>query len=172
MDDPFPDVIDDVLWEQACRRADAIREFLKRRNGNATTAQVGELAAELALSQATTYRLIKLFRTGGTVLSLVERKRGRPEGHRTLDDRREEIVLFTIKSCYMKPTRPSVSQLVREVQANCISAGLEPLHRRTIVARLQDIDLRKRAKRRGENKIVKATTAVQGLRGNSFSRVR
>lgn len=162
MDDPFPDVIDDVLWEQACRRADAIREFLKRRNGNATTAQVGELAAELALSQATTYRLIKLFRTGGTVLSLVERKRGRPEGHRTLDDRREEIVLFTIKSCYMKPTRPSVSQLVREVQANCISAGLEPLHRRTIVARLQDIDLRKRAKRRGENKIVKATTAVHG----------
>jgi putative transposase len=53
------------------------------------------------------------------------------------------------------------------VQTNCISAGLKPPHRRTIVARLKDIDLQKRAKRRGEQKIVKATTPVPGLFGAS-----
>ncbi|RWI57044.1 MAG: transposase [Mesorhizobium sp.] len=165
MNDPFPDEIDEALWDEACRRADAIREFLKRRTGNATTAEVGELAAELGLSQATAYRLIKLFRAGGTVLSLVERKRGRPEGHRTLDEKREEIVRAAINAFYLKQTQPTVSQLVRDVRTNCMSVGLKPPHRRTIVARLADIDLQKRARRRGEQRIVKATTAVPGAFG-------
>ncbi|MHB2267883.1 transposase [Aliihoeflea sp. PC F10.4] len=164
----FPDEIDDALWDEACRRADAIREFLKCDPDGTTAAGVSGLAAEMNVSQATAYRLIKLFRAGGTVLSLVGRKRGRPEGHRALDEQREEIVRATIKSSYLKQTRPTVSQLVRDVQTNCASVGLKPPHRRTIVTRLVDIDLQNRAKRRGEQKIVKATTAVPG----SFSAAR
>jgi hypothetical protein len=60
---------------------DAIRSFLERNPDGATAGDVAELAAGLGLSQATAYRLIKLFRAGGTVLSLVDRKRGRPQGH-------------------------------------------------------------------------------------------
>lgn len=138
---PFPDEIDDALWEEACRRADAIREFLRCNPDGATAAQVSGLAALMEVSQATAYRLIKLFRAGGTVLSLVGRKRGRPEGHRTLDEQREDIIRATIKSFYLKRTRPTVSQLVRDVQTNCVSIGLKPPHRRTIVARLENIDL-------------------------------
>lgn len=167
MNDPFPDEVDEALWDEACRRADVIREFLRGRGGNATAAQVAELAAEMEVSQATAYRLIKLFRSGGTVLALVGRKRGRPEGHRVLDDQREQIVRTTISAYYLKRTRPTVSQLVRDVQTNCISVGMKPPHRRTIVARLRDIDLQTRAKRRGEQKIVKATTAVPGALGAS-----
>jgi putative transposase len=92
MGDPFPDEIDEVLWDKACRRSDAIRQFLRGRVGNGTTAEVSELAAEMEVSPATAYRLIKLFRGGGTVLSLVERKRGRSEGHRTLDEKRERLI--------------------------------------------------------------------------------
>lgn len=139
-----------------------IRGFLKRNPEGATAGNVAELAAALGLSQATTYRLIKLFRAGVTVLSLVDRKRGRPEGHRTLDEKREEITRATINAYYLKRNRPTVSQLVRDVQTSCISVGLKPPHRRTIVARLAEIDLQKRARRRGEQKIVKATTAVPG----------
>ena len=80
MSDLFPDEIDEPLWEEACRRADAIRGFLRRHTHRTAAGAVAELAAELGLSQATAYRLIKLFRSGGTVLSLVDRKRGRPEG--------------------------------------------------------------------------------------------
>ncbi|MFC5386463.1 Mu transposase C-terminal domain-containing protein [Aquamicrobium segne] len=162
MSDPFPDEIDEAVWDEACRRADAIRGFLRRHSDSTTAGDVAELAVEMDVSQATAYRLIKLFRAGGTVLSLVDRKRGRPEGHRTLDEKREKIVRTTIKACYLRRTRPTVSQLIRDVQSNCISAGLKPPHRRTIVARLHDIDLQKRAKRRGESNIVKATTAVPG----------
>ncbi len=163
MSDPFPDEVDEALWNEACRRAEAVREFLKHRAGKMTAADVALLATGLETSRATAYRLIKLFRAGGTVMSLVERKRGRPEGHRVLDDEREEIIRTTISRYYLKPNRPPVSQLVRDVQTNCMSVGLKPPHRRTITARLEDIDLQKRAKRRGENDIVKQTQAVPGV---------
>jgi putative transposase len=47
MNDPLPDEIDEALWDEAL------------------------LAAELEVSRATAFRLIKLFRNGGTVMSLV-----------------------------------------------------------------------------------------------------
>jgi len=167
MTDPLPDDIDEAMWDEACRRADAIRGFLKRNPGGATAIDVAELAATLSLSRATAYRLIKLFRSGGTVLSLVDRKRGRPEGHRTLDRNLEEIVRATINAYYLKRNRPTVSQLVRDVQTTCMSAGLKPPHRRTILARLEDIDIQNRARRRGDQKTVKATTPVPGTFGSS-----
>ena len=163
MTEVLPDEIDEERWGEACRRANAIRKFLARRSSNATTAEVRGLAAELDLSQATAYRLIKLFRAGGTVMSLLDRKPGRPDWHRTLDEKRESILQTSIKSFYLQRNRPTIAQLVRDVQTNCLSVGLKPLHRRTIVARLDDIDLQTRAKRRGEKNIVKATTAVPGV---------
>ncbi|MBD9511993.1 DDE-type integrase/transposase/recombinase [Ensifer sp. ENS10] len=163
MSDPYPDEVDEALWDEACRRAEAVREFLKHRTGKMTAAEVALLATELETSRATAYRLIKLFRAGGTVMSLVDRRRGRPDGHRVLDDKREEIIRNTISRYYLTRNRPSVSQLVRDVQTNCLSAGLRPPHRRTIKTRLEDIDLQKRAKRRGENDIVKQTQAVPGV---------
>lgn len=123
---PFPDEIDQTLWDEACRRADAIRSFLKRHPEGTTSRDVAKLAADLGLSQATAYRLIKIFRGGGTVLSLVDRKRGRPGGHRVLDDKREQVIRATINAYYLKRTRPSISQLVRDVQTSCISVGLPP----------------------------------------------
>jgi putative transposase len=124
MNDTFPADVDEELWDSALRRADAIRAFLKDRTSGAVTGDVGGLAAELGLSQATTYRLIKLFRAGGTIMSLVDRKRGRPERHRGLDETREKIIRATIDGFFLKPTRPPFSRLVREVQMNCISTGL------------------------------------------------
>lgn len=95
-------------------------------------------------------------------MSLVERKPGRPDGRRMLDGKREEIIRTTINRYYLTKNRPGISQLVRDIRTNCVSAGLKPPHRRTIKTRLEDIDLHKRAKRRGEAEIVKRTTAVRG----------
>ena len=124
MIEPLPDEIDDELWEMACHRADALQNFVARNPYKSSTASVDELAKELDLSRASAYRLIKLFRKGGTVTSLVDRKRGRPSGHRALDNTREDIIRTTIKQYFLKKTRPTISQLVRDVQMNCISASL------------------------------------------------
>ncbi|UFX13022.1 Mu transposase C-terminal domain-containing protein [Sinorhizobium meliloti] len=163
MIDRFPEEVDEALWDEACRRAEAIRGFLMRRSGKVAAGDMALLAAELDVSRATAFRLIKLFRAGGTVMSLVERKPGRPNGRRMLDDRREEIIRTSINRYYLYKNRPGVSQLIRDVQTTCVSVGLKPPHRRTIEARIEDIDLQKRAKRRGEAEVVKRTTAVPGV---------
>lgn len=162
MSDRLPDEIDEEDWEVAHRRADVIRKFLRTGPSQATAADVDRLAVEMGVSQATAYRLIKLFRSGGTVMSLLDRKPGRPDGHRTLDAEREQIIRAAIKTHYLNGNRPTMSQLVRDVQTNCMSAGYKPPHRRTIAARVEDIDLQQRAKKRGEGKTIKATTPVPG----------
>ena len=162
MTEPLPDEVDDALWAEACRRAAAIRRFLETASGQSTVNAIADLASELQVSQATTYRLLRRFRADGTVMSLVETKRGRPAGHRALDARREEIIEKAIRKYYLKPTRPTVSQLVRDIETDCDAEGLKPPHRRTIERRLGDLDLRHRAQRRGETRTVKATTPVPG----------
>ncbi len=57
-------------------------------------------------------------------MSLVERKPGRPDGRRMLDDTREEIIRATINRYYLTKNRPGISQLVRDIETNCVSAGL------------------------------------------------
>ncbi|WDR01623.1 helix-turn-helix domain-containing protein [Devosia algicola] len=49
-------------------------------------------ALRLGVSRATTYRLVRLFRSGGTATSLLQRKRGPPTGHRALDAERDSII--------------------------------------------------------------------------------
>ncbi|WP_299870083.1 hypothetical protein, partial [uncultured Roseobacter sp.] len=85
MTDPLLDEIDEDLWNKASGRADTIRGFLKDNPGKTSATDIACLADKLDLSRASVFRLIKLFRVGGTVASLLERKRGRPVGHRTLD---------------------------------------------------------------------------------------
>ncbi|RUU37172.1 hypothetical protein EOC93_24450 [Mesorhizobium sp. M6A.T.Ce.TU.002.03.1.1] len=50
MTDPFPDDIDEVIWDEASTRADAICCFLKRNPEGAKAGDVAELAAALGLS--------------------------------------------------------------------------------------------------------------------------
>src|SRR5271157_4542983 len=108
MNEPFPDEIADASWDEAHRRADAIRRFLRDRPDSRSVSDVLDLARELGVSKATAYRLVRAFRAGGTVVSLVDRKRGRPEGHSALDDAREEIIRTTINSVFLTRNRPAV----------------------------------------------------------------
>lgn len=41
MSEPFADEIDDIDWDEACRKADVIREFLRPESGPTTTGQIG-----------------------------------------------------------------------------------------------------------------------------------
>ena len=106
MDDLQSDEKAEKRWEEACRREEAIRDLLSRNPSGLKGRDVADLAWELRLSRATAYRMIRLFRAGGTVTSLMERVRGRREGFRILDKDREEIIRTAIAGFYLKPTRP------------------------------------------------------------------
>jgi putative transposase len=118
MNEPFPDEIADASWDEAHRRAEVIRRFLQDRPHSRRVSDVLDLACELGVSKATAYRLVKAFRAGGTVMSLVDRKRGRPEGHSVLDDAREEIIRSTVNAFFLTRNRPTVSELVRKSERN------------------------------------------------------
>ena len=85
MDDLQGDEKAEKRWEEACRREEAIRDLLSRNPAGLKGRDVTDLAWELGLSRATAYRMIRLFRAGGTVTSLMDRTRGRREGFRILD---------------------------------------------------------------------------------------
>ena len=162
MDDLQGDNDADERWREACRREEAIRDLLSRNPDGLKGRDVTDLAWELGLSRATAYRMIRLFRAGGTVTSLMDRTRGRREGFRTLDKEREEIIRQAIAGFYLKPTRPPFSKLCRQILVSCEKAGLQPPNWRTIKARVEDVDLQTRGRRRGETEIVKATTPTPG----------
>ena len=134
MDDLQGDDDAEERWEEACRREDAIRDLLSRNPDGLKGKDVTDLAWELGLSRATAYRMIRLFRAGGTVTSLMDRTRGRREGFRTLDKEREEIIREAIAGFYLKPTRPPFSELCRQILVSCEKAGLQPPNWRTIKA--------------------------------------
>ncbi len=72
MTEPLPDEIGDALWAEAYRRAAAIRRFLEFNSSQSTVTAIADLASELHVSQATTYRLLRRFEADRTVMSLIE----------------------------------------------------------------------------------------------------
>ena len=70
-----PAMNDDVSrereWEQACRREDVIRALLSQRTSALSAKEVEAAADELGISRATLYRMVRLYRIGGTVSSAV-----------------------------------------------------------------------------------------------------
>lgn len=153
---------DEPDWEEACRREEAIRELLRRHPQRLTHAAVDDVAGQLGLSRASLYRLIQRFRAGGTVTALMPSPEGRPKGLRLLDAKREAVIRQALKDVYLQPTRPPFARLVYEVEIRCLQQGLQPPNWRTIKQRLLEIDLRTRARRRGDAAVLKATTATPG----------
>ena len=166
MNDPLPDEIDEALWDEACRRAEASRGDPRISDASIWQGSSREYGAAGCRTRSQSGNRIPSYQAiskwgNGNVAG--ERKPGRPDGSRVLDDKGDEIIPTTINRYYLNKNRPSISQLIRDVQTGCVSAGLKPPHRRTIETGLEDIDLQKRAKRRGEIEVVKRTTAVPGM---------
>lgn len=153
---------DEPDWEEACRREEAIRDLLRRHPRRLTHAAVDDVAGQLGLSRASLYRLIRRFRAGDTVTALMPSPEGRPKGLRLLDAKREAVIRQALKDVYLQPTRPPFARLVHEVEIRCLQQGLQPPNWRTIKQRLTEIDLRTRARRRGDAAVLKATEATPG----------
>jgi putative transposase len=106
--------------------------------------------------------MIKRFEAGCTVTSLMAKTPGRRQGHHALDIKREGLIQQSIETFYLKPTKPPFARLVHEIHTRCVALDLPPPHLRTIKKRLVEIDVRARARDRGETKLLKTTVAVPG----------
>lgn len=153
---------DDPVWEEACRREEAIRGLLCRNPKRLTYVAVDDVASELGVSRITVYRLVRSFRAGGTVTSLMPRSRGHPRGLHMLDGKREALIRRALNEFFLQRTKPSFARLVHDVRTRCLQDDLPPPNWRTIKQRVLDIDLRTRARRRGDVDVMKQTEATPG----------
>ena len=149
-------------WEKGCRREDVIRALLSQRTSALSAKEVEGAADELEISRATLYRMVRLYRVGGTVSSLLPRSVGRPKKSRSLSPEREALIVQTIRQCYLKREKPKFGKLVQEVRLRCVEAGYPPANWRTIKSRVEDLDARSVALRRGDKATIKATKATPG----------
>src|SRR6202044_96250 len=86
-------------WEEACRREDAIRALLNGRTSTLAAKEVEEVAVELGLSRATLYRMIRLYRAGGSV-SALSRTQNEPDLYKRMENAcsgRESIRFDAVK---------------------------------------------------------------------------
>jgi DtxR family manganese transport transcriptional regulator len=121
------------------RREAAVRELLKRVDGKLSQEVIEELKKDLGVSRATAYRMIKTFRSCGTVMAPSTRPVGRPKGARVLDPKREFLIHDAIRNFYLRPLRPKFSELVQEIGRRCREERLPPPNWRTIKSRVTDV---------------------------------
>lgn len=137
-------------WDEACRREAAIRNLLNRHPKRLKVAAVDDVAWELGVSRATLYRLIGRYRASGTVDGLSGPGRGRREGAGFLGEAKETLIRQIIEREYLQPTRPSFRRVLEHIRLACRQRGWPAPSWRTAKSRLQQIDQRNRAVRRGE----------------------
>ena len=105
----------------------------------------------LGCCRATIYSWVNKYVEGERVSSLAPRRPGVSKGHLKLDPRAEAIIGRQIQKIYLKKNQKvRVSELVKAVKAQCREDGLKPASRSTVERRLNLLDRRSIAKRRGE----------------------
>src|SRR5215472_7810894 len=113
-------------------------------------------------SRATLYRLITAYRQTPTVEALEPRQRGRRKGALVLDKPRHDLIRKTIREVYLKPQRPTMGYLVGQVHLRFAQQGWPLPDRRTVKARVDEIERRFAARKRQDAAAIKATTPVPG----------
>jgi putative transposase len=136
--------------EEVRRREAVIRDALASEGQRLSQNVIVNLTRDLGVSRATAYRMIKRFRTCGAVVSPSGRPVGRPKGARVLDATRERLIREAIENFYLQPARPKFSDLVREIGKRCAKERLPTPNWRTIRARVHDVDMQTRMRRRNE----------------------
>jgi putative transposase len=117
---------------------------------------------ELGVSRATLYRLITIYRQTPTVEALEPRQRGRRKGALCLDKPHIETIRKTIRQIYLRSQRLTLTYLVEQVYMRFAQKGWPLPDRRTVKARVDQIERRLAARKRDDVPAIKATTPVPG----------
>ena len=114
---------------------------------------VDKAAHELGLGRSAIYELLRRYRQRSQTSSLLPGKRGRELMAVVLDQNRENLLSSCIQEFYLKPERPRLAALMLEIQRRFTERKLRVPNYRTVLNRIQVLDLRLvTAKRHGSKK--------------------
>ena len=128
-------------WRLACKREPVIRALAAIPRVSRETAE--RASRELRLGRSQLFLLLARYRKDPVTSSLVDHPNGFPKGRHRMARSREEIVTEEIERFYLTRPKPRVSQLVRAIEYACHDHGLPPPVRKTIEARIAEIDRRR-----------------------------
>jgi putative transposase len=111
-------------------------------------AAVQTAAVHLGLSIPHIYCLIRVFRRHPVTASLLPHQPGQARGARKLASVIEARIESAIEAIYLKPERPTMKRLFREVRHDCQAAELKPPSMKALLARVTARGLRERVKAR------------------------
>lgn len=134
--------VDAEAWEIAADREVAVRRLLALPDGERTRDVVAHEARRLGVSIATMFRLLATWRSEPTRSALLPMRRGPKRGSVRVAPDKRTIIIAAIDRFYAKREAPRVSDLVDQVAARCVKAGLKPPSRATVCRHLARIDQR------------------------------
>lgn len=133
-------------WQRASKLADALRAALDLPSRKVEAAE--RIAEQFGLSSRRVYSLLKAYRDNPSTWSCIKGKPGRKTGSRVLDVRRELIVGECIERHYLRAEKPSIASLHEKIQARCEAEKLPAPSCNTLRARIEQLELAERVKRR------------------------
>jgi len=141
---------EDPRWPEAERRDALLRRLLKASGWQLTREVVETAREELGIPRSTLFRLVARFRRTKRTTSLLPQAAGTPSGAKRIDPKVESLIKEQIDRYWLKKERPSMSSLMQRVHDACRVEGVRPPNRRTIERRVDELQPRLAARRRGE----------------------
>ena len=128
----------DSEWSIARDREAVIRPLAAL--DRVSQAAIEDASERLGLARSSVYRLINRYKKRPRTSSLLPLQRGRARDSWTLDAKREALLNATVGDFYLKPQKPTIQALFREVRLRFTEAGLAPPNYRTVRRRISTLD--------------------------------
>ena len=128
-------------WRLACKREPVIRALAAIPHVSREAAE--RASQELRLGRSQLFLLLARYRKDPVTSSLVDHPKGFPKGRHRMAPSSDAIITEAIEHFYLTRPKPRISQLVRAIEYACYDRGLPPPVRKTIEARIAEIDRRR-----------------------------
>ncbi len=141
-----PHALPEGEFAEAEQRAKVIGRLAQKQR--CTFAEIDAAAAELGVTRAYVYRLLRLYRESPQTSTLVPARRGRRTGKGVLNQNLEAIIAQGIKEYYLTMQRPTVKGLLRHIEHECKRHCISSPSYKAVSARVKRIPAKTSVKTR------------------------
>ena len=142
-------LISDEDWEKAQFKYESIQPILSLNSDYIGTKGLEKRANECNVSSRTIRNWITAFETTGSIVSLLEQKRGWSTGKVRLERDSDQLIREVIKDYFLTKQRPSVEATIREVYRRCNKLKMKKPSKNAIRLRINQIPEKDYLKGRG-----------------------
>jgi len=127
------------------KRFTAIQPILQK----SSRTEIESYAKQAGVHIKTLYDWAKNYKSTGTLVGILPRKRGRIKGEVRIEKKAEQIIQNAIEQHYLTKIKPSVQYVINVVLSECLKHNISPPSNNTIRNRIYKITEYQRAKYRG-----------------------